>query len=441
MKNNIKSYLLKANNLGWVIFFVALIIRGTYAVIAYSNNVMENFGDDAFYYEIANYVANQGNFFYETSDWRFDKIGPFLPWINALIISIFGSNWIYIFLVTAIVSAGITFLIYHIALLIADKKAAIIAGGWAVFYIYYLRYVPTAGKDTWMAFLLALVVYLLVRICKKPDRSLKDLLLMTVVYVASIHLDERFVVFAPFILLYLIYKQFVNGVVARWKIPAIFVALTVLLLIPWNWRNYQKFEKPVIMTTRTERISDKLLGIEHQKRKADWFYDTVNIYHIKPSQYDSVARGLKTHTDGGYLIKPIQRRAIARGYYPEKLSSLEAFWMRLKILLRPFQWGGEYQKKGYFYVEYSLKHNLASFIFYGLMFFAAFPGFWWLYRNKREAFYLLAGVIGVYVLVHAMAVPWTTERYRLPIAAFFIIAGSIGMSQLIEQIKVRILKK
>ncbi|ALO15764.1 hypothetical protein L21SP5_02131 [Salinivirga cyanobacteriivorans] len=438
VNNHIKSA--SDATLGWFIFGLALVLRAAYAIFAYSQNVMANFADDNLYFEIGKKVAGQGQIFYETADWRYDIIGPFLPWVNGLTIGVFGDSWLPVFLVTAVVSAAISLLIYRTTLFIAGRKPALLAGLWSVFYVFYLRYVPTAGKDLWMAFLLLIIVYYLIKTYNERLGKMRKTIFMTIVFAASMHLDERFIVFGPLILFYLIYMEIISHKTKRWRIPGTFVLLSILLLIPWNLRNYKKFEKPVILTTRTERITDKILGIEHKKRPFEWLYDSANIYQIKPDHYDSIVSGLKTHTDGGYRISPKQRKAMAKGHLPEQMSTLESVWMRLKILLRPFQWGGEYQKKGFFYVEYSSRHNWASFLFYGLMLFASFPGFWWLFRKKREAFYLLAGVIGVYVLAHALAVPWTTERYRLPIAAFFIIAGGIGMGWLLEQIKWRISK-
>lgn len=419
-------------SLGWIIFVMAFILRAGYVVYAYSNNVMLHFADDNLYFEIGQTVANQGRIFYETADWRYDVIGPFLPWVNGLIIGIFGENWLALFLFTALISAGISLLIYRTTLLIANRKAALLAGLWSVFYIYYIRYSPRAGKDIWMAFFLLLIIYLLIRVYQERENYLKNILLIALAYIASVHLDERFLVYGPFIFLFLAYIAQVERKQYKWIGVFIFVLLVALLLIPWNYYNFLKYDKFVLMTTRTERTTDQLLGVEHKDRPFESLFDSVNIYHIKSNQFDSVAKGLKTYTDGGYLIKPAQIEAMKQGHYPHRLTTTEALWMRLKILLRPFQWQGEYQKQGYYYVKYSFRHNLASFIFFGIIFIFSIPGFVWLYKNRRMPFYIVTVAIFIYLSIHVLAVPFTTERYRLPIAAFFIIAGNIGIYNVIN---------
>jgi hypothetical protein len=50
-----------------------------------------------------------------------------------------------------------------------------------------------------------------------------------------------------------------------------------------------------------------------------------------------------------------------------------------------------------------------------------------LYRTNRRFFYLFITVIVVYVLVHALTIPYTNWRYRLPLDAVFILVGWYGI--------------
>ena len=96
-------------------------------------------------------------------------------------------------------------------------------------------------------------------------------------------------------------------------------------------------------------------------------------------------------------------------------------------MLEPFQFEGRFEQTGYYYYEKSLKHNVATFLFYGIIFLFSFIGFYYLYKLNKTVFYLFLGAILVYVMLHVLTIPYTNWRYRLPLDAIFIIVGSLGL--------------
>ena len=145
--------------------------------------------------------------------------------------------------------------------------------------------------------------------------------------------------------------------------------------------------------------------------------------------------GTKTHTDAGYEIPKAWVKALKDGKRPAPLTGPEAYWSRIRTMLEPFQLEGDLNRTGYYYYEKSFRHNVATFLFYGILFLFSIPGFYFLYRKNRQIFFLFLGTIVIYVLLHAFTIPYTNWRYRLPLDAIFIIVGWIGISNTFNLIK------
>jgi hypothetical protein len=159
----------------------------------------------------------------------------------------------------------------------------------------------------------------------------------------------------------------------------------------------------------------------------DSFNDIYGEFYIPESQFDSVIAGEKTHTDRGWKIAGAQVQAMKKGKLPKPLTGFSAFWSRTVSLLEPVQLRGRYERTGYFYYKKSFRHNLATFLFYGILFLFSFPGFFFLYRTNKQVFVVLISVIIIYTLVHALTIPYTNWRYRLPLDAIFMIVGWLGI--------------
>jgi len=207
----------------------------------------------------------------------------------------------------------------------------------------------------------------------------------------------------------------------------LFLLLVILLMIPWTIRNYVEHGKIVLLSTRTEIFTDKIFGYESRTHFMDVNNDISGTFYIHDYQIDSVISGDKKITDGGWKISEDQVKAMKRGELPGPLTGINAFISRIVTMFEPFQIKGRYERTGYFYYKKSPRHNLATFLFYGLLFFFSFPGFYLLYRKDNKVFYIFLSVIVIYTLVHALTIPYTNWRYRLPLDFIFIITGCSGI--------------
>lgn len=416
-----------------LLFVMALVIRLGVSLNAYVNirsDDPELFNN--LYYLMALDIVEQGKIFYETDDAYKDVVGPVMPWIIALSIFLFGNNWLGIFFITSLASALIVLFIVKLCLLLFERSVAILAGIWSAFSPLYLLFVPSAGKDLWMAFFLIFMLYYLIKMFGFTQYSLTRFIVFTVAFVVSIHLDERYVMFAPIFFFYILYSETDSFRIPAFSKTGLFTLLVILLMLPWAIRNYNKYDRIVLLTTRTERITDKLFGHEPRENVLDHAYGT-DLYYIHDYQIDSVLRGLKTRTDGGFRIPEGQRKAMESGDMPKHFDKFEAFWSRFKTMYKPFQIGGVWERTGYYFYEKSLAHNLSSALFYGIMLIFSFPGFYWLFNQNRQVFYLFISVILVYSAIHLLTIPYTVWRYRLPLDSIFIVTGSYGLISVLKR--------
>jgi hypothetical protein len=169
----------------------------------------------------------------------------------------------------------------------------------------------------------------------------------------------------------------------------------------------------------------------------DTFNNIYGAFYIHDYQVDSVISGNKKITDGGWKISSAQIEAMKRGELPHPLTGVNAIRSRITTMLEPFQIKGRYERTGYFYYKKSTRHNIATGLFYGVMFFFSFPGFYHLFKLNKKVFYLLIAPILIYTLIHALTIPYTNWRYRLPLDSIFIIAGCTGIITVLNYFKKR----
>jgi 4-amino-4-deoxy-L-arabinose transferase-like glycosyltransferase len=413
-----------------LIFFISsLILRFAYAIYVFLKQPLD---ENNAYFLLAKKIVEQGAAFYETSSDYLDATGPGLPWINAITMFIFGENWLGIFFITSVISSLITVFIFKVALLATDKATASFAALWSSVYIFYIMFSASAGKDLWMAFLLIVIIYLLLRLFYKKQFSIFGFVLLLVIFVFSFHLDERLFIFSPFIFFYILCSETKKFSSFRITKSFSFFIGIILLMLPWGIRNYKRYNKIVIISTRTERLTDKIFGYRPRQNVLDGAYELKSEYYIHDYQIDSVLNGTKTITDYGYEISKAQREFMHKGNLPKPFTPKEAFFSRIFSMLRPVQFGGNWERSGYYYYEKSRKHNIVSFLFYGIILFFSFPGFYFLYKKNKNVFYLFIITIFIYTMIHVLTIPYTNWRYRLPLDSIFIIVGCFGLTKLIE---------
>ena len=413
------------NSLKLILLF-GFIIRILYAVYAHSKNIMTSFSDDIGYWDYAKNVISQGPFVMNPAvlDETAKIVGPGIAWIDAIPILLFGQTWLPIFLLNCIVSTFTIYLIYLIAKEITlNDSISVFAAIVSSVYIYFLKYIPTSGKEVWMAFFFTLVFYMILKLRHRRDHWTIYTIVLAFLFTFFIHIDERYLAYAPLFIIFIILLD-KTGKSKGFKKATIFTLFVLAFMTPWLIRNYIVYHRPIIVTLRTATITDKLFGYPKQE-----YWDERSRWYMTPSEIDSVIAGTRTTTHLGLPVSQEQLDAMRNGIIPYQFTPAETMWNSFKALWQPIdiiRWN--YVQDGYrFDHVLSVKNNLSVFLTYGIMLIFAFYGIVLIKRYDKKLFYFFIGIFLLHTIIHVLLIPFTEYRYRIPIDATIIVLGSLGL--------------
>lgn len=408
-----------------IVFITSFLIRLIYVIYQYHHGVVNTFSDDIAYKHYGEEILKQGIFVtnLEQLGSYSGAVGPGIGWILSLIFLFFGGNWLPVFIVNSIVSAGISILIYYIAKLYVNKNVAIASAIYSVAYIFFIKFTATAGKEIWMTFLMASSVLLLIK-TSKSDKINLLILFFSFVFAFFIHLDERYLLYSPLFFAILLLTG-PNPKMLRFRKAILFSLLVVVFMIPWTIRNYTVYNRIILVSVRTNPFTEKLLNYEQKK----YFDDNYKAkWYISQARMDSILQGKAFTYDSGDKISPEQIDAMRKGYLPHDFSETEKLEARFIRLWQPFIGPhGMYFQDGWRYIFWSKKHNISILLtFSWLLLFLPF-GLYAMFKKYKPAFYIYISIFALHTLIHVFFIPFTDDRYRVPIDSFIIIAAFTGI--------------
>ena len=425
MKFNRNLYSVNLHDHFWFIFIFALVIRLLYIIVFYYPGISEEFADDKAYMNIAENLLQQG---FWLSDLEMlgsysGVVGPGIGWILYPVVAIFGSNWLAVFIYVAVGSAFIPVLIYKLAGFLYNQRVALFAAFMGIIYVPFIRYTLSAGKDIWMTLFLLLVVYVLLRQKNKWNGFLY-FLLIGFLYTFLFHLDERFLIFAPFILLFFLSETGLSPG-KRYLKAITFTSLVVLMTIPWVVRNYQVYDRVILISVRTAPYTEKIFGYE----PVEYFPAHEGRWKIPEATLDSIKNNQIENPDQLKKIKtPQQIDAIKKGILPEDFTYWETVWSSFINFWEPIDLVYSYYQTGHrFDGRWSLRHNLSVGFTYGVMLLFSLVGLFYLYKRNKSISNLFLIILIIYMSLHIFLIPFTNSRYRLPLEPIIIIYGSYGL--------------
>lgn len=414
----------------FVIITLAFIIRIIYSIIAYSNNVMANYSDDNAYFHFGSEVLKQGVFVNDLQSLgtTASVIGPGIGWLLAAEFLIVGNNYLNIFILNSILS---TLLVLSVLLILKNincsKNIIYITSLICCLYPYYIMNVPTAGKEIWLYLMLSILTLLIIRILNNNQRLIY-FILFSIVSFLLIHVDERYVPYIPLFYIFLIFKKHepINKFSYKIKIT-LSILIFVLLCLPWLVRNYYIYSRIIIISVRTNNITEKIFGYDDKEYIAR---DSFPRGFISIEGIDSIKLGLITKNYYGEELHPNVISDIRNGSFPHKHSILENMCTSFISLWQPFNIKGIYYDGGYRYKVWSLKHNLIIGLSYGIILALSFYGYFLLYKKNKFVALIFGLAIVLHTLIHVLFIPFSQARYRIPIDFILIICAAFALNDI-----------
>lgn len=413
-----------------IIFIIALLIRLIVALVGYSNQVWHGFADDAAYSSMADSVLDQGPFLLDNDSLHPTAkiVGPGMAWIIAILRLSLGSSWLPVFILNSILGALMCVIIYKIAYRVGSRATALMAAFWASIYVFYLRHIPTSGKEIWIQFLFILAFYSLL-ILLENQRRVKSLIVCALALALLVHIDERYFAYVLlYSILMLVFSKY--RLMTKFKQVLAFVSLVLICMLPWMIRNYYVYEKIVIGSVRTAPIVDKILG--QNEENGSTFKPSRNAWMLNKSQIDSILAG-KMVLIRGKDIGDDHARAIRRGLYPKRFTLIQEWLSALRELWEPIDIWDNYKQFGFRWDgKWSSSHNVISLLSYGLLLPFAIIGIFNQIACKGN-FQIISVIILVFhSLIHVLFIPYTLYRYRIPIDFVVIILAFVTVDNVIS---------
>lgn len=409
-----------------LLFFLSLSVRiifGVYYYLKYGNS---NFADDWAYIKFAEEMLRQGIFVPDISGLTHTQSGiaPFYPFLIFLSFKIFGVQYLPIIILNAILASFITVLIYFIGKYSFNSNVGILSALWTIFYVNYIRWVPTILKENLIQFLFALFILLLL-LYLIENRSYIILTVISFVFTFLIHTDERYIVY--YIVLATV-MFIVKGLNIKQKMLS-FLFMNILILLfmsPWLIRNYEVYHRPVILSERIANLTDKLFGYKND----NYFSQEIQ---ISDATLDSIIKGLPVHDITMYNL--IQR-GISYGSYPVRYSKLQKMYTDFKELWRPFRFSNMWVSEGFRPEgKWSFSHNISIILTYGLLLPFFLIGLYFCFKERNESFLILFGIVIIHTIIHTTFV-LSQNRYRIPIDVIIIVIAFYGLTQLLSKTNV-----
>lgn len=411
------------------IFILAFLARAIYTIYFYAESGYSQFSDDRDYISYAREIAAQG-IAVPDIDRIFTnghQVGIGWPFILYLLFSLFGEHFWLVFIFNVLVSSFHAVLIFLTGKLVFNKAVGLAAALWAVPYMNFIKFVPTVLKENLIHFFFFLCLYLFVRILKERKTGL--LIYFSLAFTALIHIDERYFSLFPFFALFILFDRYK---VSNWRSAFIYVGIVVLLMVPWFIRNYQVYERPVILAYQTTEFTDPLLGY-HPDSVVTGYESGPTPYSRKyiPA-YEEITRDLLAgrEIDSAYkkyaYVKDL-RRAISMGLVPETYTYGENLFEEFKEFFRVYRFEYGWMANGYrLCAPRPFFNNIVFIVQFGILLPFCFIGLFYSLRNRnRFAGYLLF-FASLYAFIHIVLVH-VVERYRVPVDGIILIFSFYGL--------------
>lgn len=426
-----------------IIFALALLIRlcALYLLVKMRGVLIK--ADAGDYIQFAEYIIEQGFWVLDIEGLNAHS-GPGYPLLLAVNFWISGGGTFWAALVlNTLFSALAVLMVYRIARILIPERWAFLPTMWYLIYIPQLWQVQFLGKESLVFGLFTTSIYCLLEMYRSTEWKYKYWIGFITSYTYLIHSDERYFFYFPFILLF--FLTIPINLMGSLKRIGLIGAPIIILMIPWTIRNTIVYERPIILTERVARITDKIFGYttppnKHREEKISLSTDDGKKKYEAAA--DSIKRGFVVH-DPRYEKKIIRslEKGIEDGCFPianskweERISYAFEFW-------RPFRIKSAFYGHGFRYMEkWSFDRIVFSFLQYFFLLPFVLVGLFLSMQKRNNVVLGLYGIVVIHFFIHTM-LAHAIIRYRYPIDPILIIVAFWSIyvlySQRIENKKVK----
>lgn len=304
--------------------------------------------------------------------------------------------WLVTFLQAAL-GALTVLVVYRLGRPLLGTTLAVAAALWFALNVRHMHISYAFERDVLTVFLLMSVLYLLVR----PFIRMRYALIAGVCYTALIHVDPQFLLLLPVLAVFVLFKTR-HGYL---NIQYLFLFLGVIIVasLPWTVRNYVVYRQPLPIGLEATRFLRpvKLTVTEPRTGIADI---EGRIVRASRSQF------IKDYTIEFWRFAKFSGEnppALAGSAEPAKAPPDARAW--------------------------SVRHNLASILNYGVVLPFFFLGIVYAVRSRSRPGLMLIAVVLAYFLTRAYL--GGSEQARLPVDPVIIVVGFYGAMGLVRRFR------
>jgi 4-amino-4-deoxy-L-arabinose transferase-like glycosyltransferase len=261
----------------------------------------------------------------------------------------------------------------------------------------------------------------------RQSMTYRRVIWLGVSYTLLIHTDPRFLMYLPFLGLFILVRPKLKE--WRWRPAILFASVVILLAVPWVARNYRAYDRLVLIDIRTLGFIQFKQAGEFICEKPPPGVDEIAIAHGQMQPPDSTAVVADPAADSRTPNADPAAAPVGVGERTGRIikgakANFIEFW-------RIYQFS-----EGYMPMfekttpAWSRSHNYGSIVFYTPLFLLGIFGFVSGWRRDRGAALILAIPIVLHTLLHMTQ--FVNQRYRLPIEMNVTLFAMLALIVLIQ---------
>jgi 4-amino-4-deoxy-L-arabinose transferase-like glycosyltransferase len=314
----------------------------------------------------------------------FTPNAPGYPVLLAAAFRVLGVRQWVVILMQAFLGAVTALFLYRIGERTLGRGVGLLSALWLALSVHQMHFASVFVRDTAVTFALVWFVHTAVRRFVKMRQAVWT----GMVYTLLIHFDAQFLLLLPAVLLYFVFFATQHRIL-NVQYVFLFLATVMVVSLPWTIRNTLVYGEIIPIGLEAQRYTEPLTG---------WISPS-------PGSIEGDERVTRAHADG-------------------LLANTVEFWRVMRFGADEGSGDGRTEP------PWSLRHNLASILSFGLLLPFALAGLVVAWRRRTHTVLFLLLIILTDWLVHAVI--GATDRDRLVIEPLVILIAMYGLVEVVR---------